>query len=88
MKLILRELKKPDSLIAFVTDRKGHDRRYAIDSSKIMNDLGWKPSYTFEEGIIETINWYLENKEWLSHVKSGEYMNYYEKNYGGRGASA
>ena len=85
VKLILKELNKPESLIKFVTDRKGHDRRYAIDSAKIMTQLNWEPSYTFETGIKETIDWYLSNKEWLSHVRSGEYMKYYDNNYLNRG---
>jgi dTDP-glucose 4,6-dehydratase len=85
VKLILNELGKPESLISYVTDRKGHDRRYAIDSSKMKRELGWEPSYTFEQGIQETIDWYLNNKGWLSNVISGEYMKYYEKNYEGRG---
>ena len=84
VKLILNELGKDDSLIEFVTDRLGHDRRYAIDSSKIQNDLGWKPEYTFETGIKETINWYLDNQDWIAQVKSGEYQQYYEKMYGNR----
>lgn len=70
-----------EQLINFVKDRPGHDRRYAIDASKINKELGWKPSVTFEEGLSETIDWYLENKEWLSHVTSGEYQNYYEQQY-------
>ncbi|WJI08596.1 dTDP-glucose 4,6-dehydratase [Methanobacterium sp. CWC-01] len=81
VKLILKILDKPESLITRVEDRKGHDRRYAIDSSKIQNQLGWKPKYTFELGISETIEWYLEHEEWLETVKSGEYQNYYEKMY-------
>ena len=84
VKLILNELDKDESLIEFVTDRLGHDRRYAIDSSKIQDDLGWKPKYTFETGIRETINWYLDNQEWINQVKSGEYQQYYEKMYGNR----
>ena len=82
VRLILKELDKPESLIKYVEDRKGHDRRYAIDSSKIKDELGLEPSYTFEQGIVETIQWYINNKDWLSHVRSGEYMNYYNKNYG------
>jgi dTDP-glucose 4,6-dehydratase len=85
VKLILEKLNKPESLIKFITDRKGHDRRYAIDSSKIETQLGWKPSYTFEDGIEETINWYINNKKWLSNVRSGKYMDYYKKNYKKRG---
>lgn len=81
VKLILKELNKPESLIKFVKDRLGHDRRYAIDSTKITEELGWKPKYTFETGIIETINWYLDNQDWMEKVKSGEYQEYYEKMY-------
>jgi dTDP-glucose 4,6-dehydratase len=84
VKLILKNLDKPESLITSVEDRKGHDRRYAIDSSKIQNELGWKPKYTFETGISETIQWYLDHQEWLETVKSGEYQKYYEKMYGGK----
>ncbi|MCJ1805914.1 dTDP-glucose 4,6-dehydratase [Flavobacterium covae] len=68
-------------LITYVKDRPGHDLRYAIDATKIKKELGWKPSVTFEEGLEETINWYLENTEWLNNVTSGEYANYYEKQY-------
>jgi dTDP-glucose 4,6-dehydratase len=68
-------------LITYVKDRPGHDLRYAIDASKINNELGWKPSVTFEEGLEQTINWYLENTEWLQNVTSGEYSKYYEKQY-------
>jgi dTDP-glucose 4,6-dehydratase len=70
-----------DQLITFVKDRPGHDRRYAIDASKIKNELGWKPSVTFEQGLSETIDWYLQNKEWLKHVTTGEYQNYYKQQY-------
>lgn len=84
VKLILKILDKPESLITSVEDRKGHDRRYAIDSSKIQKELGWKPKYTFETGITETIQWYLDHQDWLETVKSGEYQNYYEKMYCGR----
>ena len=72
-----------EQLITYVKDRPGHDRRYAIDASKINKELGWKPSVTFEEGLSQTIDWYLENTEWLKHVTSGEYQGYYEKQYGG-----
>lgn len=68
-------------LITYVTDRAGHDLRYAIDASKIEEDLGWTPEYTFEQGLEETVDWYLANKEWLSHVTSGEYLNYYQNQY-------
>ena len=70
-----------EQLITFVKDRPGHDLRYAIDASKINKDLGWKPTVTFEEGLSITIDWYLQNKEWLNHVTSGEYQSYYEKQY-------
>lgn len=70
-----------EALITYVKDRPGHDRRYAIDASKINKELGWKPSVTFEEGLSLTIDWYLENTEWLTHVTSGDYQQYYEKQY-------
>jgi dTDP-glucose 4,6-dehydratase len=73
-----------DSLITYVKDRPGHDKRYAIDASKLSNELGWKPSVTFEEGLSETIDWYLENQQWLNHVTSGEYQLYYEQQYQNR----
>ena len=82
VKLILEALGKDESLIEFVADRLGHDRRYAIDADKIRNELGWKPKYTFETGIKETIQWYLYNQDWMNQVKSGEYQQYYEKMYG------
>lgn len=75
-------------LIHFVTDRAGHDYRYAIDSSKLMNELGWKPSVTFEEGLSRTIDWYLNNRAWLDHVTSGAYIHYYEHMYGGTSAGS
>lgn len=81
VKLILDYLDKEDSLITFVKDRLGHDRRYAIDSTKIQKDLGWKPRYSFEEGIKETIQWYLDNRSWWEKVKSGQYQEYYQKMY-------
>lgn len=71
-------------LIRHVTDRAGHDARYAIDSSKLKEELGWEPSLQFEEGIEKTVKWYLENQEWLDQVTSGDYQNYYEKMYAGR----
>jgi dTDP-glucose 4,6-dehydratase len=70
-----------DTLITYVKDRPGHDRRYAIDASKINKELGWKPSVTFEEGLSQTIDWFLQNGEWLNHVTSGEYQNYYQTQY-------
>ena len=69
-------------LVAFVTDRPGHDARYAIDASKINKELGWYPSVTFEQGLEITIDWYLNNTEWLEHVTSGDYLKYYEEMYG------
>ena len=84
VKLILKELNKPESLITFVTDRKGHDMRYAIDPTKIHNELGWLPETKFEDGIKKTIKWYLENRTWWETIISGEYQNYYEKMYGNR----
>ena len=70
-----------EQLITYVKDRPGHDLRYAIDASKIHNELGWKPSVTFEEGLAKTIDWYLNNQEWLTHVTSGAYKKYYQKQY-------
>jgi len=84
VKLILQNLGKPESLITYVKDRPGHDRRYAIDSSKIQREFGWQPSYTFEQGIAETIKWYLNNQEWWKRIISGEYNEYYKLLYGGR----
>ena len=85
VKLILKELGKPESLITFVTDRKGHDLRYAIDPTKIHNELGWLPETKFADGIKKTIKWYLENQSWWEPITSGEYMSYYERMYGNRG---
>lgn len=82
VKTILRELDKPESLITYVTDRAGHDLRYAIDPIKISNELGWLPTTSFDEGIKMTIKWYLDNREWWEEIISGEYRNYYEKMYG------
>lgn len=84
VKMICKELGKPESLITYVSDRKGHDMRYAIDPAKIHNELGWLPETKFEEGIKMTIQWYLDNKEWWQTIISGEYQDYYEKMYGGR----
>lgn len=81
---ILKALDKPESLIKFVTDRPGHDMRYAIDPTKIETELGWKPEYTFDTGIRQTIEWYLDNKEWWQNILSGEYANYFENQYGKR----
>lgn len=84
VKLILQHLGKPDSLITYVTDRKGHDRRYAIDPTKIHNELGWLPETKFADGIKRTIEWYLANKKWWQDIISGDYQKYYEKMYGDR----
>ena len=81
---VLSVLGKPMSLIEHVADRKGHDRRYAIDPAKITRELGWNPTYTFETGIPMTIQWYLDNKEWWENIISGEYQQYFEKMYGER----
>jgi len=83
VKLILSSLNKPESLITYVADRPGHDRRYAIDNTKITSQLGWAPAYTFEQGMEETIAWYLGNPDWVSHVVSGDYLDYYARMYGG-----
>ena len=84
VKTILKHLNKPESLIKYVTDRPGHDRRYAIDPTKIETELGWKPEYNFDTGIVKTIEWYLENEDWWKHIISGEYTNYFENMYGKR----
>ncbi|TAK63406.1 MAG: dTDP-glucose 4,6-dehydratase [Bacteroidetes bacterium] len=84
VKLLLKELGKPESLITYVKDRPGHDRRYAIDATKIQNELGWSPSVTFEVGIRKTIEWYLQNEQWWRRVMSGEYKEYYRTMYEGR----
>ena len=81
VKTILEELGKPESLIAYVTDRPGHDMRYAIDPMKINNELGWLPETKFEDGIKMTIEWYLNNRDWWENIISGEYQNYFEKMY-------
>ncbi|MBE7899052.1 dTDP-glucose 4,6-dehydratase [Paenibacillus polymyxa] len=84
VKTVLEELGKPESLISYVQDRPGHDRRYGIDPTKTMNELGWKPKHSFETGIKETIRWYLDNEEWWTRIQSGEYQQYYAKQYGSR----
>jgi dTDP-glucose 4,6-dehydratase len=80
-KLLGREEGASEKLITYVTDRAGHDLRYAIDSTKLKSELGWEPSLQFEEGIEKTVKWYLENQEWLNNVTSGDYQAYYEKMY-------
>ena len=85
VKTILRELGKPESLITYVKDRPGHDRRYAIDPTKIHSELGWLPATPFDEGIKKTIRWYLDNEKWWKDILAGDYQNYYEKMYGNRG---
>ncbi len=81
VKLIIKTLGKTEGLIKYVKDRPGHDRRYAIDNTKITTELGWKPVYTFGQGMKETIQWYLDNTEWIENIASGDYANYYEKMY-------
>src|SRR5262249_18824014 len=75
---------KPESLIHYVTDRPGHDRRYALSSEKLMRETGWAPQVSFEDGLARTIEWYRANMELVSRVRSGEYRTYYERNYGSR----
>ena len=82
VKTILKVLNKPESLITYVKDRPGHDLRYAIDPTKLETELGWKPTYNFDTGIKQTIQWYLDHKQWWEHIISGEYQNYFEKQYG------
>lgn len=84
VKTILEQLGKSESLIKYVQDRPGHDRRYGIDPTKTMTELGWKPKHSFETGIKETIAWYLDNKEWWTRIQSGAYQEYYAKQYGDR----
>jgi len=84
VKTILKELGKPESLITFVKDRAGHDMRYAIDPSKTKKELGWEPTTLFDDGIKETIKWYLDNRPWWENIISGDYKEYYEKMYGNR----
>jgi dTDP-glucose 4,6-dehydratase len=82
LKTILASLNKPESLIKFVKDRPGHDRRYAMDATKMKTEFGWMPKYKFEEGIQKTVEWYTHNNEWWKRIKSGEYQNYYKSLYG------
>ncbi|MBD7963175.1 dTDP-glucose 4,6-dehydratase [Fictibacillus norfolkensis] len=80
--LIVKKLNAPKDLIKYVEDRLGHDRRYAIDPTKLTKELGWTPKYTFDTGIVETIQWYMDNQEWWKNIKSGDYLNYYNQQYG------
>lgn len=84
VKTILSFLNRPESLISFVTDRPGHDQRYAIDATKITAELGWKPKYDFDTGIAQTIQWYLDNQDWWQSILSGDYQDYYKRMYEGR----
>jgi len=84
VKIILRELDKPESLVTYVTDRPGHDMRYAIDPAKINKELGWMPETRFADGIRQTVQWCLDNRNWWENILAGEYQNYYEKMYGNR----
>lgn len=84
VKTILNVLNKPESLITYVKDRAGHDLRYAMDPTKLVTELGWNPKYTFENGIKETIQWNLDNQDWISHILSGEYLRFMEINYGNK----
>jgi dTDP-glucose 4,6-dehydratase len=81
VRTILKHLGKPETLMQYVKDRPGHDRRYALDSSKIQRELGWKPAVSFEDGIRRTIDWYRSNSSWLAHARSGEYRKYYDRHY-------
>lgn len=84
VKTILKALDKPESLIKYVTDRPGHDRRYAIDATKLHEELGWSPKYNFDTGIEQTIKWYLENQDWWKNIISGEYQEYFKNQYANR----
>ncbi|HBI42563.1 MAG TPA: dTDP-glucose 4,6-dehydratase, partial [Planctomycetales bacterium] len=79
---LLDAVGKPRSMIRHVVDRPGHDRRYAIDCAKIERELGWRPEVAFEDGLRETVQWYRDNMQWTNNVRSGEYLKYYERQYG------
>jgi dTDP-glucose 4,6-dehydratase len=81
---ILRATGKPDSLIEYVTDRPGHDRRYALSSEKLMLETGWAPQVTFDDGLARTVDWYRSHTAWVARVRSGEYLSYYARNYENR----
>ena len=81
VKTVLNQMNKPETLIDYVTDRPGHDRRYAINPEKIEKELGWKPNYSFDTGIKQTIEWYLNNREWWEHIINGEYQDYFQNQY-------
>jgi dTDP-glucose 4,6-dehydratase len=85
VRTILKHVGKPESLITFVKDRPGHDRRYAIDSRKTQSELGWRPGTDFDTGIAQTVEWYASNQTWLDQVVSGDYRKYYQQMYGQRG---
>jgi dTDP-glucose 4,6-dehydratase len=84
VKQVLKLVRKPESLVKYVKDRPGHDRRYAIDSTKARTRLGWTPRHVFEEALAATVAWYVERRPWWERIISGEYLKYYEKQYGGR----
>ncbi|MCA8950568.1 MAG: GDP-mannose 4,6-dehydratase, partial [Planctomycetes bacterium] len=84
VKEILRLVGKDERLIEYVKDRPGHDRRYAMDSQKAQRELDWRPTFTFESGLEQTVGWYLEQRQWWERVRSGAYQDYYERQYGGR----
>jgi len=81
---ILAATGQPESLIKYVNDRPGHDRRYAITSDKVERETGWKPQVEFEQGLANTVRWYRENESWIADVRSGDYRDFYERNYAGR----
>ena len=84
LKLLVDKLGKSRDLITFVEDRPGHDRRYALDTAKLHDEIGWRPSVSFEEGIAGTVKWYVENRSWWERIRSGEYRKYYSEQYGRR----